>query len=211
MSHHHVHQSHHHGDQPRDRGVTPYDYRIRHVLNRSPDVSKCGPEQTLWTFWEGSSIPPFERLCLSNFAEMNPTWTVRVADVRKAVELVGELLPPTYRNVTPFKKQSNLFRIAVLAKCGGVYTDLGSLFLRPNTLSEQFARMRAAGHEMQLYHHPWHHDIIVNWYIMAARGSSMAWQWNQIQYEYYYNRTEAIKALGDPLFSSVRGYPATAA
>jgi len=90
--------------------------------------------KTIWILWlQGiDQAPPLVLKCLQSWKEKNPGWEVRALD-RSEVDTLIELDPILEKNrdtITP-QKTSNIIRLNLLAKYGGVWVDASCFCNRP--------------------------------------------------------------------------------
>ena len=120
---------------------------------------------TLFAYWNAVKIPLFQELCISNFKRYNPTWNVFIFNAEIAPQLLGELLPLSWSEMSP-QLQSDAVRLAALRKFGGAWIDITSMFVRPNSLQEMWDEMIFQKKELRGY--TWMTDnILDSWFLMA--------------------------------------------
>jgi len=83
----------------------------------------------LHLIWLGPSAPPpFMQFWLQDFAQKFPSWTVRVWHDRN----IGNLdiaMCRCFHNSADFREKSDMLRLEILARFGGIYLDADSIFM----------------------------------------------------------------------------------
>ncbi|CAE8650065.1 unnamed protein product, partial [Polarella glacialis] len=101
----------------------------------SADLHAQDAPRVIWMYWaQGASrLTGFRRLCVHSWRVQNPGWQVVVLDKHSVRQYVGHEegeLPERYEDLES-AQQSDALRLALLARYGGVYTDVATLCLRP--------------------------------------------------------------------------------
>ena len=85
----------------------------------------------LWTFWDKGEeqLPKFLRICLQSWHHHCPDWKVVVLSPSNLLEYLelGTDLPSSFFDIDRASLQSDVARVAILARYGGVYTDISTL------------------------------------------------------------------------------------
>lgn len=92
--------------------------------------------KTLWTVWlqgEGDpSIPNLNKLCIEQWKTLNPDWSVRVMTHENISEYVPEYFDVINKGIDrPHVHKSEVLRILLLSKFGGVWADSSVLPVVP--------------------------------------------------------------------------------
>jgi len=91
-------------------------------------------EKTIWAFWHtgADSLSPFLQVCMNSWQLKHCEWNFVLLDLDNIwCYLQRDELPSTFQDIKRASLQSDVIRLAVLAKFGGVYVDVSSLALEP--------------------------------------------------------------------------------
>ncbi|CAL1139537.1 unnamed protein product [Cladocopium goreaui] len=89
--------------------------------------------KVIWMYWAQGcqQLTGFRRLCVHSWGAQNPDWQVIILDKDSVWRYVDTSeLPKCYKEL-PAAQQSDALRLALLAKYGGVYTDVATICLQP--------------------------------------------------------------------------------
>ena len=91
----------------------------------------------LWMYWEQGlenildyHQGEYNKMCFDGWKELNPDWDIRILNKKTALEYVPELV--NFYHLTR-QSRSDLLRIKLLEKYGGVWADASTLPMRPLT------------------------------------------------------------------------------
>jgi hypothetical protein len=90
-----------------------------------------------WAQGQDSTMPPLNQRCIQQWRVLNPTWDVRVLDettMEEVTPAVGEFLRKhenTTRSGSMLSQVSNLLRLSLLERFGGVWADASLLPVSP--------------------------------------------------------------------------------
>lgn len=109
-------------------------HQVRTEFGRKSLNVKMGLPQNIWMFWEQGdaaiSAPPLNKECFSMWRTLNPSWAFHLlttADVANMFPEIAELFTSSPRLV---EHRSDLLRLLLLAKFGGVWADASLLPLK---------------------------------------------------------------------------------
>lgn len=89
--------------------------------------------QIIWMYWHSgeTNSPPLSRICFRSWRERNPEFDVRVISEESLLTYVnpGDVVPDW--RLLPVVKQTNLIRLMLLAKYGGIWADATLYCARP--------------------------------------------------------------------------------
>jgi hypothetical protein len=85
----------------------------------------------IWTYWNGSNIPPVVKKCIESWKKQNPMLEVRVITPRSLSQFLPNLdLKAIQWNDSP-AREADIVRINLLAEYGGFWCDASILMTRP--------------------------------------------------------------------------------
>ena len=87
----------------------------------------------IWLFWsQGVSEAPFiVKKCIDSWVKENPTWDVVVLDENNLNKYISLNLPKNVIANLCIAHQSDLIRLALLSKYGGIWTDATTFCTKP--------------------------------------------------------------------------------
>lgn len=123
----------------------------------------------LWVYWhQGTAGAPFVvTRCIESWIYENPGWDVVVLDRESLDRYIVPDLPAEKLARMGLNKQTNLFRLQLLAEYGGVWADATTLCMRP--LDEWIYECMTSG--FFAFHRPGPDRLIANWFIAAEKAS----------------------------------------
>jgi hypothetical protein len=125
--------------------------------------------RNLWMYWhQGLEAAPFVvRRCIESWIALNPGWNVVVLDSGSVGDYIEVELSPKKREKLSVNHLSNLIRLALLDKYGGVWTDATTFCVRP--LDEWIDALVPSG--FFVFSNPGEDRLISNWFIAAKAGN----------------------------------------
>ncbi|CAK9053977.1 Glycosyltransferase afumC (Fumihopaside A biosynthesis cluster protein C) [Durusdinium trenchii] len=89
--------------------------------------------KVIWMYWaQGSKqLNGFRRLCVHTWQVQNPDWKIKILEKETVARFIEPSELPRCYEELPAAQQSDALRLALLAKYGGVYTDVATICLRP--------------------------------------------------------------------------------
>ena len=145
----------------------------------------------IWSYWEQGGTPPdLVSLCLSSWKVKNPEYELRVldssslgnwTDIHRKVPHWGEL---------PVQKRSNLLRLDLLEKYGGVWVDATLYCLQP--LSKWLRVDRVSG--FSVFDLPREKNrLFASFFIAAEAGNPFIRRWHNRHQEFFSNRPRQMR------------------
>lgn len=135
----------------------------------------------LWAYWDSDDIPEIVKLCQKNWKRLAPNYQINLVNKEKAKQLVE--LPDYWEYLKPYR-QSDIFRLKVLEKYGGVWMDASSFlmnnpdnFVSPNDIT--LFTTPASKEE---------NPVFENWFIASPPNHPTIKKWI----------SETLKAVEDP-------------
>lgn len=132
------------------------------------DINKKIPNN-IWLLWyQGiSNAPHIVKKCVSSWQSKNPTWNVVVLDSHNLHDYVElDISRETLDNLS-LAHQSDLVRLSLLSKCGGVWADATTFCVKP--LDEWIHDYGASG--FFAFSNPGRDRIMSNWFMASQRNS----------------------------------------
>ena len=144
----------------------------------------------IWLLWlQGwENAPEVVRACAASWVRLNPAWSVRF--------LTREHLPQLFPSSSPSARLleldippealSNVVRLELLARYGGVWADATTYCLMP--LDEWLAPAVAEG--FFAFDRPGPDRMLASWFLAAPPGAPVIARWRSLAQAYWTDRTE---------------------
>lgn len=123
----------------------------------------------LWLLWfQGGSEAPFiVKKCIDSWVEKNPTWDIVVLDSSNLNNYINLDMPEAVLENLSRAHQSDLVRLLLLTKYGGVWADATTYCTKP--LDEWIDDYAESG--FFVFHKPGRDRIMSNWFIASKKDS----------------------------------------
>ncbi len=135
------------------------------------------PPQIIWIYWHQGveQAPEVVRKCISSWKELNPSYEVRVLDRHAVVKFVDtDLLAYNKAAKKSLAAYSDVLRINLLEKYGGIWVDSTLLCLQP--LSQWLERKE---YDFFAFSNPGPDRMVSSWFLAADRESYIVQQWKK--------------------------------
>jgi hypothetical protein len=134
------------------------------------DHSHAVPRR-LWILWfQGLPSAPFlVRRCVRSWIELNPTWDIVVLDSSNLHRHVSLEIPDRIMRKLSLAHQSDLVRLALLARYGGVWADATTICRRP--LDDWIDDCGRSG--FFAFRKPGRDRIMSNWFMASESGCAL--------------------------------------
>ncbi len=170
-------------------GATPSKQKVSYFTNPVP--------KKIWTYWNEDPVPDFIQRCIETWRKENPDHTVYVVNDKNLSEHLGEdeakQLIEWKFNDSP-QRMSDLVRLAVIAKHGGVWLD-ASIICYENL---GWVETALEGRSCAVYSipelAPKDKPLLESWFIAATKDSEFVRRW----------RDEFIETV--PKYSTIQEY-----
>ena len=131
----------------------------------------------IWILWyQGLSEAPFiVKKCITSWKIENPNWEVIVLDKENLNDYIDDALPPEKIEKLTFTKRSDLFRLQLLAKFGGVWADATTLCMKP--LDDWIDEYAGSG--FFAFSKPGKDRILSSWFIAGSKDCPIIKKWNE--------------------------------
>ena len=143
----------------------------------------CFPEMArIWTWWSSGeeTLTPFLQLCLKSWRVKHPEWQVVVLDSANLWQyLTAEDLPSTFTQIQRASLQSDLVRLAILAKYGGCYVDMSSLATQP-AAEMAWARIGEGACLVGFRAPHFIPDFVSAWFLAAPQQEPIVVEWSKM-------------------------------
>lgn len=213
----------------REKGVAGYLFRHPAILRKliradmpSYDATAAGqagsvesqtgrqPRKTIWTYWDQGidKLPVFNRLCIATWAHHNPDWPIIVLDRSSLFNYLdpGDV-PESWRSIDTAQSKSNLVRLALLSRYGGVWMDSSILLQQglDDLVWDQIEQnsLELSGFSIRNFSRNNEDDVMETWFIACPAGSMLVRLWHETLNKVWKNRVLKTGILAEPLLQNV--------
>jgi Capsular polysaccharide synthesis protein len=146
--------------------------------------------KTIWCLWfQGwDNAPDLVKACCASWRRHNPGWAIRFL----SRETLGDYLPPSAERDAienknlPLEALSDLARIELLSRFGGVWVDSTVYCLRP--LDDWLPQAMPRG--FFAFDRPGPDRMVSTWFLAAERRSHVVEAWRRRTLDYWQSRAE---------------------
>ena len=172
--------------------------------------SSGNARKTIWTYWDQGvqMLPDFNTLCISTWKYHCPDWDVVVVTADSVFDYLDAAdLPPRWRAIDTPQVKSELIRLALIARYGGVWMD-SSILLQTGLDDLVWNRIASnelefGGFSIRALSRTRSDDVFETWFIAAAQGCYLVQRWQQTMYSLWENRYTNSGVIEDPFFEGV--------
>ena len=147
------------------------------------------PKIIWWLWFQGSAeAPELVRACGASWRRHNPDWTIRYLSRDTLIRYLDPSpdLKSIFDKNLPLQALSNVLRIELLSRFGGVWADATTYCLRP--LNDWVDHATRTG--FFAFARPAPDRMLSNWFIAAEPGSYIVDVWRKKTSTYWSNRQE---------------------
>lgn len=132
----------------------------------------CELPRTVWMYWEQGvdKAPDVVRHCLDSWREKNPGWKVVMLDQESVAEFadLSVIIGPDHHRL-PVQNRSDILRLNLLARHGGVWADATCLCHR--SLDSWIHKCMRSG--FFAFRDPGRDRLIASWFMAACTGNHL--------------------------------------
>lgn len=172
----------------------------------TPDIPSSSPlPRIIWMYWHDGeeSAPQVVQTCIDSWRKFNPSWEVRLIDKTSLPTYSDWTHPVIYDPIRAIVANSNILRIGLLYKFGGVWADATCLCLRP--LDEWIDK--AMGDGFFAFSNPGADRLLSSWFLAATPDNPLVLDWKNRSNLYWKKHTfptrapASVQKFSDRLFS----------
>jgi len=144
----------------------------------------------IWIFWyQGwNDAPEIVKKCLQTWKKSNPAWTIHPLDKNSISEFIdlGQIIPNLQDNNIPLEALSDIIRISLLNKYGGIWVDSTLYCNRPleHWLDE------LTSHGFFAFSDPGPNRLVSSWFLVSSQSNYIVEKWEQETTRYWMTRDE---------------------
>lgn len=152
-----------------------YDYQFKKNSSQIPSI--------IYTFWNGTKLPPFIKKCINSWKRYNPSYTIIILNKKNLSAYLSEDIFSFKHSDSP-QRISDFIRLSILKKTGGIWMD-ASIYLNKSldwihhkqyeTQSEFIGySIQSCGFEKRNHNIP----IIESWFLASVPNSRFISDWH---------------------------------
>lgn len=140
--------------------------------------------KTIWSLWfQGwENAPPLVQACRASWRYHNPDWTINALTRDTLPDFLGD----DFDQIEAMEISSDLIRMELLHRFGGIWVDSTTYCLRP--LHQWIHHAASSG--FFAFNRPGPDRMLSNWFLAAAVGSRIIETWRNDTLAYWHDRTE---------------------
>ncbi|NUQ82470.1 MAG: hypothetical protein HUU10_12730 [Bacteroidetes bacterium] len=137
----------------------------------------------LWMYWHqgADQAPHLVKTCIDSWKSMNPGWDLRLLDQNSMKSYMEWTFPVLYDPVLSIVANSELLRVNLLSRYGGVWADATCLCLQP--LDEWIDK--AMGDGFFAFSNPGADRLLSSWFLAAVPGNPLVLDWKNRSNRYW--------------------------
>jgi hypothetical protein len=133
--------------------------------------------KTLWILWyQGySEAPPVVKKCIDSWVRENSNWQIVILDKSNIGDYFEVDIPEGKFASLSLTKQSNIIRLQLLSKYGGVWADATTYCMKP--LDDWLWDYTSTG--FFVFHSPGADRLLATWFIASEKANPIVLEWRK--------------------------------
>jgi len=132
------------------------------------------PKQ-IWTYWNSDELTPVVTKCINSWKKYNPDWTITVVTPKNLSQFIDFDVKSIKFNDSP-ARESDIIRLNILAKYGGVWCDASILMTRPFDFPTN-SNHEFVGYYIEHYTTKPQWPCIEGWFFATVPGGKLVTKW----------------------------------
>lgn len=132
------------------------------------------PKQ-IWTYWNSDELTPVVTKCINSWKKYNPDWTITVVTPKNLSQYIDFDVKGVKFNDSP-ARESDIIRLNILAKYGGVWADASILMTRPFDFPTN-SKHEFIGYYIEHYTTKPQWPCIEGWFFATIPGGKFITKW----------------------------------
>lgn len=152
----------------------------------------------IWTYWD-NNIPHVTEKIINDWKYLNPTWTVNIItrDTLSLYVQASELPKGFHNELDSPQASSDLIRLILLYKYGGVWLDANIILLKSLDWIQDIKHVEYIGYQMPSFTTNIKYPVIESWFMASKPKTNFIKQVRNEMYHALGRRTAYTKALLD--------------
>jgi hypothetical protein len=132
------------------------------------------PKQ-IWTYWNSDELTPVVTKCINSWRKHNPEYKVTVVTPKNLSQYIDFDVKAVKFNDSP-ARESDIIRLNILAKYGGVWCDASILMTRPFDFTTN-SKHEFVGYYIEHYTTKPQWPCIEGWFFATVPGGKLVTKW----------------------------------
>ncbi|TIS62134.1 MAG: hypothetical protein E5W93_05355 [Mesorhizobium sp.] len=145
--------------------------------------------KVIWTLWlQGiETAPQIVKACIRSWQRSNPDWTIHILTKESLANFLPEAMDSNsiLSRSLPDASYSDIVRIELLSRYGGVWVDATCYCLQP--LDEWLDSVMSEG--FFAFDRPTTTRMLSSWFLAASQSSYIVQEWRRLVYQHWSKRT----------------------
>lgn len=156
----------------------------------------------IWTFWDGD-IPEIITNCINTWKKHNPSYEIIILNKQNLSQYLPEVNFSSMKNIDSPEHFSDMVRVHILAKEGGIWSDSSIICLKPfdwiqelqNKEKSEFVGFYIDSFTIDKYKKKT--PVVENWFFACVKGSEFVCDWRDeyLRVTKFENRTKYIEDI----------------
>ena len=172
-----------------------------YVLNDKENFDNNNPiPKKIWTFWDSDEVPSFIEKCIQTWKRHNPDFEIIILNNNNYHYYLPELDKSKLKHVNDVRHFSDILRVHVLEKYGGIWSDASIICYDSYDWIIELQKEK----DVEFIGYWINNDnsdspVIENWFFACVAGSNMMVDWKNslMESQYYSNKSDYILYLQD--------------
>jgi len=146
------------------------------IMRRTSTFGTDGiiPKQ-IWTYWNSDELTPVVTKCINSWKKYNPDYTITVVTPKNLGQYIDFDVKSVKFNDSP-ARESDIIRLNILAKYGGVWCDASILMTRPFDFPTN-SKHEFVGYYIEHYTNKPQWPCIEGWFFATVPGGKLVTKW----------------------------------
>ena len=134
----------------------------------------------IWTYWHEEKLPEFIQKCIDTWKQHNPTYEINILNDKSLSKYLPDISFDKYKFATTLQRKSDMIRLHILAKYGGVWSDASIIMHK--SLNELLKNKTAEfiGYYLELFTTNHDYPVIENWFFACKPNTKLINAWRDI-------------------------------
>lgn len=158
------------------------DTIIDDALSIKPEKILQETDKIIWSYWNNTNLPEIIKLCIYTWKNNNPDYIICFVTEETLDKYINiNELPNYYYNKT-HQYKSDIIRLTLLEKYGGVWIDASILINESLSLTWELKDFDVGGYYLDLFTTNMNNPVFESWFIAAPKNSPLIKEWKKELY-----------------------------
>jgi len=147
---------------------------IRRINSTTFKENSIIPKQ-IWTYWNSDELTPVVTKCINSWKKYNPEYTVNIVTPSNLRQYIDFDVKSINFNDSP-ARESDIIRLNILSKYGGVWCDASILMTRPFDFRTN-SKHEFVGYYVEHYNTNHKYPCIEGWFFATVPNGKLVTKW----------------------------------